>query len=141
MVSFLVAVIIAFISTNIDDIAVLMILYARADSRKTKAEITVGQFIGIAVITAVSALAAAGFRLLPARYTGLLGLVPVALGVKEIIEYRRANAARAKHSYDQTNDAEDEVPALTYGLLSAALITIADGGDNLGIYIPLFTGG
>ena len=128
--------IISFISTNIDDFAVLMLLFARSDSLKMKLQITAGQFIGIAVITAASMCAAAGLTLLPEKFTPLLGLIPIALAVKEWNEYR--TAARQKQN-TPANKSDDTVP-LTHGLFSAAAVTIADGGDNLGVYIPLFTG-
>jgi cadmium resistance protein CadD (predicted permease) len=136
MAQIIIISIISFISTNIDDFAVLMILFARSDSLKMKMQITAGQFIGIAVITAVSMCAAAGLTLLPEKYTPLLGLIPIALAVKERIEYRAAS----RQAQDAQADESAGAAPLTHGLFSAAAVTIADGGDNLGVYIPLFTG-
>lgn len=136
MAQIIIISIISFISTNIDDFAVLMILFARSDSLKMKMQITAGQFIGIAVITAVSMCAAAGLTLLPEKYTPLLGLIPIALAVKERIEYRAASRQAQGAQADESSGAAP----LTHGLFSAAAVTIADGGDNLGVYIPLFTG-
>lgn len=136
MAQIIIISIISFISTNIDDFAVLMILFARSDSLKMKMQITAGQFIGIAVITAVSMCAAAGLTLLPEKYTPLLGLIPIALAVKELIEYRTAS----RQAQDAQADESAGAAPLTHGLFSAAAVTIADGGDNLGVYIPLFTG-
>lgn len=58
---------------------------------------------------------------------GLLGLVPLALGVRGLLRLRRS-------------DRSDEVArrAVGSGFIAALLVTVASGGDNLAVYIPLF---
>ena len=116
------AAIIAYISTNIDDIFVLMILLASV-AGAGKRRLVAGHFLGVGLITAISMLGAFGLQNLPLRYVGLLGLVPIGLGIKAWF------------------DRDDgEVEAKSGGLLSMAMITLGNGADNMGVYIPVFTG-
>jgi cadmium resistance protein CadD (predicted permease) len=71
---------------------------------------------------AVSVLAAAGLRLVPDSWVGLLGVFPLALGLHGLL--------RARHR-DPTY-----VPAT--GTISVAVLTIANGVDNVTVYVLHF---
>lgn len=114
----------AFAATNIDDLFVLMLLFGQAEARAARRKICLGQLLGIVVLTAVSVMCALGLGAVPKTWLRLLGLVPIALGIR----------AWVKHG-----DEAERVPSAV-GLLSTALLTVANGGDNLGVYIPLFAG-
>ena len=118
----------SFISTNIDDIFMLMLFFAQCHNFRTKAKVAVGQYLGIGVLTGLSLLGAYGLRLLPPQYIGLLGLLPLALGAKAILG----------RSSDEDSQESDSDASSAPGLLSVSLVTIAGGGDNIGVYIPLF---
>lgn len=122
MIASLFTSIIAYISTNIDDIFVLMILLAQAP-KGAKGRLVTGHFLGVGILTAVSMLGALGLQNLPLHYVGILGLVPIGLGIK---------------AWFHRDDEEMEAKAV--GLLSMAMITLGNGADNIGVYIPLFTG-
>ena len=115
----------AFISTNIDDILILTFIFTAGSNIKTY-RIILGKYLGMAVLTAFSILSAMGLRLLDERFLPYLGIVPIILAVKEIISNLR-------------NKDEDIVKA-EGGIFSTALLTIASGADNVGVYVPLFTG-
>lgn len=119
-----------FVGTNVDDLIVLTVLFltARATGRPRTWQIWVGQYAGIAVLVTVSALAALGLTLIPDRWVGLLGLVPLALGVRGLV-----GAIRSRHG-----DGEDG-PAVTAGnAFAVAGVTIANGADNIAVYTPMF---
>jgi cadmium resistance transport/sequestration family protein len=116
-----------FAGTNVDDLLVLTVLFlaARASGRPRRWQIWAGQYAGIGVLVAVSVLAALGLTLVPDRWVGLLGLVPLALGVRGLIgAFRRADG--------------DEAPVVATGALAVAGVTIANGADNIAVYTPLF---
>lgn len=118
--------IVSFVSTNIDDIFVLMLLYVQADTRRARRKILAGQYLGSAVLMAVCLLGAFGVGLIPAKYTRLLGLVPIFLGLR---------------AWRHRGDADDgDQPPREPGLAGVALLALANGADNIGIYVPLFTG-
>lgn len=123
-----------FASTNIDDLFILLAFFA--DPRRPPAATVAGQMAGIAALYAASVAASRLALALPAAYVGLLGLVPLALGIKQLVELRRPG--------DDGDDAAGEIAAAARSgghgswALSVAAVTVANGGDNLGVYVPLF---
>lgn len=118
-----------FAGTNVDDIVVLTVLFlsARATGAPRPWQIWAGQYLGIAVLVAVSAVAALGLAVVPDRWVGLLGLIPFALGLKGL-----AGTLRAR------GDDEPVTPVVATGALPVAGVTIANGADNLSVYTPVF---
>jgi cadmium resistance transport/sequestration family protein len=118
-----------FIGTNVDDIIVLTVLFlsARAAGRPRPWQIWAGQYAGIALLVAVSGVAALGLTIVPDRWVGLLGLLPFALGVRGLIAALRARG---------DGDPPDAVVAT--GMVSVAGITVANGADNISVYTPMF---
>ncbi|MEV4627561.1 cadmium resistance transporter [Micromonospora sp. NPDC049523] len=118
-----------FAGTNVDDIIVLTVLFlsARANGSPKVWQVWTGQYAGIGVLVAVSAVAALGLTIVPDEWVGLLGLLPFALGVSGLIAAVRARG-------------QDEPPgaAVATGLVSVAGVTIANGADNISVYTPLF---
>ena len=117
---------VAFLSTNLDNGLVTVAMVAAAPPERSR-RIALGQVIGFLVLVAVAAAAAVLlFEFRPAT-VGLLGLVPLALGVRGLFMLRRARGRTAT-----------ERRAVGSGIIAAGLVTIASGGDNLAVYIPLF---
>lgn len=122
----------AFISTNLDDIFMLTLFFAQAKSRKGALKVVAGQYIGMGCLAALSILGALGTQLVPQRYVGLLGFVPLCLGIKAWMDYRSQGNKRRQEEETW------ETPGI--GIISVALVTMANGGDNIGVYIPVFSG-
>lgn len=118
-----------FAGTNIDDIIVLTVLFltSRASGKPRPWQIVLGQYAGIGVLIAASAIAALGLTIVPDQWVGLLGLIPIALGVRSLVQAIRAR-----------NDGEDASPVVASGLFSVAAVTIANGADNISVYTPMF---
>jgi len=123
----------AFLGTNIDNCLVTMAMVAGAPVERAR-RIAAGQVIGFALLVAVAAAAAAVLFEFSAAVVGLLGLVPLAIGVKGLIGLRRA----AGGSQAGTGRSRPADRAVGRSLTAAALVTIGAGGDNLAAYIPLF---
>jgi cadmium resistance protein CadD (predicted permease) len=117
----------AFAATNVDDLVVLSILFARRDEQLTGRDIVVGQLAGFAVLVAVALVGSAGLLALPPEVTGLLGLVPIVLGVRGLLALRAAGG-----------DGEGEPVGALSGWRPVAGVTVAGGADNIAIYAPLF---
>jgi cadmium resistance protein CadD (predicted permease) len=118
-----------FVGTNLDDLIVLTLFNAsaRAAGRPRRWQIWAGQYVGFAVLVVIALLASLGLFLVPTRWIGFLGLVPIGLGV-----WRLAIAIRDRHASEP-----DRIPPIR-GLTGVAAITVANGGDNLAAYIPAF---
>jgi cadmium resistance transport/sequestration family protein len=121
-----------FVGTDVDDLIVLTVLFlsARATGTPRAWQIWLGQYAGIAVLMLVSGLAALGLTLVPDRWVGLLGLVPIGLGVWGLIS--------AFRSREDGGDGDGDKPPMAAGALSVAGITIANGADNIAVYTPMF---
>ena len=128
MAEFIVTSVMSFISTNIDNIFVMMLLFAQVGGDMKKRHVVIGQYIGIGILVAVSILGAFGMNFLPEKYVGLLGLVPIALGIKAWIDYKKAKAQYEKP------------PQSKGGAVGVAVVAVANGADNIGVYVPLFAG-
>lgn len=117
-----------FAVTNIDDIFVLLGFFA--DRRFRTREVVVGQLAGIGLLVAVSVIVALAALVLPAHFVGLLGLLPIAIGVQKLIALRKGE-----------DDAETPHAARGVGvgnIFSVSAVTVANGGDNVGVYAPVF---
>jgi len=124
----LVAAIGVFAATDIDDLLLVMAYFADPGIRRR--DVVLGQFLGIGALVAASVLAAVGALFVPEGWTALLGVVPVAIGVQRWRKARRGENASDEDALPSTR-ARSEI-------LAIAGVTIANGGDNLGVYIPLF---
>ncbi|MFC6085778.1 cadmium resistance transporter [Sphaerisporangium aureirubrum] len=118
-----------FAGTNVDDIIVLTVLFlaGRATGRPRPWHVVAGQYAGIAALVAVSAVAALGLAVVPDQWVGLLGLVPLGLGVRGLVAVLRDGGA-----------GEDGPPVVAGGVLAVAGVTVANGADNISVYTPLF---
>lgn len=119
----------AFVSTNIDDIFILTLFFG---NRRFKAhEIIIGQYLGIIALIAISFVASLAGLVINAKYVGLLGFIPVYLGVRGLIDLFQSTAGEEPKEELHLNSNRNNI-------LSVAGVTIANGGDNIGIYTPIF---
>jgi cadmium resistance transport/sequestration family protein len=128
---------IVFISTNIDDIFLLAAFFA--DKKLSYRSIMMGQYLGIALLVLVSIIAALLALNIPPQWVALLGAAPLYLGLKKLPDLWRAPEPDG-HDEDQTiQEQEHKVEkGLHSQMLAVASVTIANGGDNIGVYVPLF---
>lgn len=122
--------VVLFVSTNVDDIFVLLGFFI--DPKFRTRQIVIGQYLGVAALCSASLLASMISLVIPAAYIGLLGFAPILLGLKKLWEWRKG--------IKTADDPEDHSEAsLGHGKIAAvAMVTIANGGDNISIYTPLF---
>lgn len=126
----------AFIATNLDDVVILIIFFTQMDKAERPQHIVIGQYLGFCVLLLLSLPGYFGGAFLPPHWIGLLGLVPLAIGLKLL--------------FTNNPDQDESVQMVSNPLLhrltafcpprivQVAAVTIANGGDNIGIYVPLF---
>lgn len=112
-----------FVVTNVDDLVLLALFFARA---RAAWRVVVGQYLSFVAILVASVVGALGAGLLPDRVVAYLGLVPLLLGIRA--------AWQLRHGVDD----EDE-PVADGGptVATVAAVTVANGGDNIGVYVPV----
>ena len=123
----------AFVSTNLDDIVLLVAFFG--DPRMRPRSVVLGQFIGFTLLVIASAAAARLALAAPRVLIALMGLVPLGLGVRELAALRRGGGDDPEEIRQRERSTEGRVHSQ---MLAVAAVTVANGGDNLGVYIPLF---
>ncbi|MAY97748.1 MAG: cadmium transporter [Nocardioides sp.] len=118
-----------FLVTNIDDIIVLSLFFARgAGQRGTTTRIIAGQYLGFGGILLASVAVTFGAGLfLPDEAIPYFGLIPLLLGV-----YAGWRVWR------NGDDDDDSLADRPISALAVAAVTFANGGDNIGVYVPVF---
>jgi cadmium resistance transport/sequestration family protein len=121
-----------FAGTNVDDIVVLTVLFlaSRASGRPKVWQLWAGQYVGIALLVCASGAAAFGMTIVPDRWVGLLGLVPLGLGVWGLLKAVRQGRG--------DSHGDERSPMVASGMLSVVWLTIANGADNISVYTPMF---
>ncbi len=122
----------AFVATDVDDMVVLAILFLgyRTSGVPQPRQIVLGQYMGFAVLVGISGSAALGLALVSLRWVGLLGVVPLSLGVRGLWSARGGGGG------------PPSLPSLRLfrgrsGPFAIAAATISTGGDNISVYTPL----
>jgi cadmium resistance protein CadD (predicted permease) len=119
-----------FASTNVDDVFVLIGFFADPNFRAR--DIVLGQYVGIAALFSISVAAPLLSLVVPRAYVGLLGIVPILIGLKKLLDLYRKHEV-TEESLEQQPDAGGNGRAV-----SVAIVTMANGGDNIGVYTPSF---
>lgn len=125
-----------FVSTNVDDIFLTMAFFA--DPRLDARAVVAGKYVGIAVLVAASAAAAACALAVPHEWIALLGVVPLGLGLHRLWTAWQRGAGPGGTSADDGDEAVRATGSFLAQAGSVAAVTAANGGDNLGVYIPVF---
>ncbi|MCP6758927.1 MAG: cadmium resistance transporter [Fischerella sp. CENA71] len=146
IISILTESIIAFAATNIDDILILLLFFSQINTYFRRRHIFVGQYLGFTFIIIASLPGFFGGLVIPRAWIGLLGILPIAIGIKQLFSQETERVEIQTVTSDFTSSRTTN-PLLSFisSLISpqtykVAAITFANGGDNIGIYIPLFAG-
>ena len=86
----------------------------------------VGQYLGLAGLIAVSLVGYFAQLVIPKSWIGLLGLAPIVIGIKKLVDWKRGIEVGTKKRAGRGS------------VFTVAAVTFANGGDNIGIYVPLF---
>jgi len=142
----LVEAIIAFVATNVDDIIILLLFFSQIDENFRRRHIVIGQYLGFVILIFASLPGFFGGLVVQREWIGLLGLLPIAIGIKQLV----SRSEDAEQVQTVTTDFEPNKTSKSFGSFissilhpntyKVAAITVANGGDNISIYIPLFAG-
>ena len=131
MVQNVVTSIILYSGTAVDLLIILMLFFAKRKSRKDIINIYLGQFLGSVSLILLSLLFAFVLNYIPSKeILGLLGLIPIFLGLKVLLLGDSDGEAIAKEGLRKDNKNL---------IFLVAMITFAScGADNIGIFVPYF---
>lgn len=122
----------SFAITNIDDMFVLVTFFSEASINKTMTPlmITLGQYIGFTVIIIISMIGFGASLALPSEPIGFLGLLPILMGIWNLFGL-----------FFSEEEEEPDTPNIAgmKSILKVSVITVMNGGDNIGTYVPLFS--
>ena len=132
MIQTIVIAAILYIVTALDLLVILLMFFARAKTRKEYRDIYIGQYIGSVALIVVSLFFAFVLNYVPEKWIlGLLGLIPIYLGIKVAIYGDSDGEERAKKELNEKG--------LSKLVGTIAIITIAScGADNIGVFVPYF---
>lgn len=126
----------AFTATNLDDILILLLFFSQVTTVFRRRHIVTGQYLGFAALVLASLPGFFGSMILPRPWIGMLGIAPIAIGISRLL---------TPDAEDESEPEELQTPnqswfssLLSPQAYSVAAVTFANGGDNIGIYVPLF---
>ncbi|MFV5174194.1 MULTISPECIES: cadmium resistance transporter [Bacillus cereus group] len=140
MITTIISSVVAFATTNIDDIFILLVLFSqvrtevlrkedravREKAMRKKLYIVIGQYLGFSMIIFLSIVGSLSSFFIPVSWIGVLGFVPIYMSVKGLFSLR-------------SNKSNKVIDKASSSLFKVAAITLANGADNISIYIPMFT--
>ena len=132
MIQNVITSIILYSGTAVDLLIILMLFFAKRKSRKDIINIYLGQFLGSGSLMLLSLLFAFVLNYIPSKeILGLLGLIPIFLGLKVLLLGDSDGEAIAKEGLRKDNKNL---------IFLVAMITFAScGADNIGVFVPYFT--
>jgi cadmium resistance transport/sequestration family protein len=139
-----IAAVASFAATNIDDIIILMIFFAQVDnSTFRRKHIIIGQYLGFSAIIFASLPGFFGGLIIDKKWIGILGIIPIIIGVNRLIIKPDRNEIQVVSEELNSPHENTSMMSIIASILSpqtykVATITFANGGDNIGIYVPLF---
>jgi cadmium resistance protein CadD (predicted permease) len=114
-----------FVATNIDTFTVATAQFAAAPLKRRR-RIAGGRWVGMVLLIALAGVLAATLIDIPDRWLGLLAVVPLAFGVRGLLALRTPAGRAGEHKWP-----------ITKGAISSVVLTLAAGGLNVAVYLPI----
>jgi len=121
-----------FAITNFDDIVLLALFFAQGAGQHGSARrIVAGQYLAFTAILAIAIALSYGASFLPKQAIAYLGLLPIGIGLWEAWKLWKNRGGDNGPEAETTKDGPST--------LKVAATTFGNGGDNIGVYVPVFT--
>ncbi|WP_414752618.1 cadmium resistance transporter [Anabaena sp. CCY 9910] len=125
----------AFVATNLDDIVVLSLFFSQINACFRRRHIFIGQYLGFSALVVASLPSFFGRLIIPASWIGLLGVVPIIIGINRLLNQETSDTEDLNTPESSPSWWNNFLSPQTYGV---AAVTIANGSDNISIYMPMF---
>lgn len=124
------ASVIAFLTTEMDNLVMLVVLFCANRTPAKRFAVALGCYFGLGILVAFSlAFSAILVRIHIKEILGLLGLIPIIIGIKTGIEGGKNSDERVL----------DKTIGIFIAFVTSVVINVSNGGDNIAVYIPFFT--
>jgi cadmium resistance protein CadD (predicted permease) len=139
----------AGLATTFDDTIYLTGFFGEVNRSFRPKHVAVGELLGFTVLLAISLIGYALGLALPTQAVGLLGVLPILIGIKNLLEFLgrgrqpQARQESVARGLSRASGFESRRLSLWQVLrdrqtYDVSLVTISNGSNNLTIYIPLF---
>jgi cadmium resistance transport/sequestration family protein len=131
----------AFIATNLDDIMILTLFFAQEDSGTRKHHIVIGQYLGFTILIVASLPGFFGGLVIQRSVIGLLGFLPIIMGIYQLFQlFQRDNGEEDIQLVNEDANSKKNLlrSLINPQIYTVAAVTVANGADNISIYLPLF---
>ncbi|MFN6516193.1 MAG: cadmium resistance transporter [Nostoc sp. CreGUA01] len=132
-------------ATTFDDNLYLTAFFGKVNRTFRPKHIIIGEFVGFTALVFASLPGFFGGLIIPSTWIGLLGLLPITIGISNFIS--RADDEQTVQAVSVNLPSPSKSGRQKKSLLATirdpqtyrvSAVTIANGGNNIGIYVPLF---
>lgn len=87
------------------------------------------EFLSMGLLVFFSVMISSGLKIFPSDNLSLLGVIPMFIGVKIWLD----------NKFESKAQTEEKLQVKKRQIISVTLIGLANGADNIGIYVPVFS--
>ena len=127
---------ISFAATNIDDLFILMAFFANRQSFPIS-QVVLGQYVGMGAFLAIGIIGSLIALVVPNNLIGLIGIFPIAIGIKELLELRKNDDDDEEEPVTTKQPSQRSKWIAYLPFLTVAAVTFS-GGEEIGIYASVF---
>jgi cadmium resistance protein CadD (predicted permease) len=144
LISALITGIAAAIATTFDDNIYLTLFFSRVNRHFRPQHVVVGEYLGFTLLVVVSLVGFLGGLMISSTWIGLLGFLPIIIGITNLLNREEEETIQTVSTQFKANSGSFRRQKSLWKTLRdpqtyrVSAVTIANGGNNLGIYIPLF---
>ena len=140
-ISLVITAVLSFIATNLDDLLILMLFFSTKKQSTSFGSIIIGNYLGFTLIVIASLVGFLGGLFIPRDWLGLLGLIPVIIGVQALLNREHEEDIQLTNNHKIISNPWQKFLSKLFNplTLSIASITFVNGGDNISIYLSLFS--
>lgn len=136
LITAIIKAIATFTVTNLDDIMILTLFFAQVNVLFRRRQIVIGQYLGFVLLVLASLPGFFGTLLIPTHLLKYLGIIPVMLGIAYLFKVEKEE--ESDELLINNNDSNWLTRLVSPQVYGVAAVTIANGSDNISIYLPLF---
>jgi cadmium resistance transport/sequestration family protein len=128
----------SFIATNLDDMMILTLFFAQENDHSSKRHIVIGQYLGFTILIIASLPGFFGGLVIQRPVIGLLGFLPIIIGVYQLFQRDREEEEIQLVNPENNRKISWFQNLIHPQVYTVAAVTVANGADNISIYLPLF---